>query len=130
MNKQFIFKGMESSVAMETYANQLLTKIEDFLKNTLELTLSDTKTKITHLTSNKVSYLGFSISIRPPHSNYTKSFIVKDSLGVIKRGYTNSIIIEAPIDKIINKLIEQGFVVNIPEKFSALVLSIELIHPD
>ncbi len=36
MNKQFTFKGMESSVAMETFANELLTKVEDFLKNEQE----------------------------------------------------------------------------------------------
>jgi hypothetical protein len=71
------------------------------------LTLSDTKTKITHVTTDKVSYLGFSISRH--HRNYTKSLIVKDSLGITKRGNTASIIIEAPIDKIINKLIEHGF---------------------
>jgi len=89
------------------FAESIKHQIETFLKYTLELTLSDTKTKITHVTTDKVSYLGFSISRH--HRNYTKSLIVKDSLGITKRGNTASIIIEAPIDKIINKLIEHGF---------------------
>lgn len=36
MNKQFAFKGMEPSVAMENFANELLTKVEEFLNNEQE----------------------------------------------------------------------------------------------
>lgn len=36
MNKQFIFKGMDSSVAMETYAREQLKKIDEFLANEQE----------------------------------------------------------------------------------------------
>ena len=36
MNKQFTFKGMEHSAALENYANELLGKIEEFLKNEQE----------------------------------------------------------------------------------------------
>lgn len=92
------------------FAESIKHRIEAFLKDILELTLSDTKTKITHMTTDKVSYLGFAISRH--HINYTKSLIVKDSLARIRRGNTASIIIEAPIDKIINKLIEHGFAWN------------------
>jgi hypothetical protein len=78
-----------------------------FLKDTLKLTLSDTKTKITHMTSDKATYLGFLISRH--HINYTKSKIIKDSLGRTRKGNTVSIIIEAPIEKILDKLIDYGF---------------------
>lgn len=92
------------------FAESIKHQIEAYLKNTLNLTVNDTKTKITHMITNKVSYLGFLISRH--HRKYNKSLIVKDSLGRIRRGNTVSILVEAPIEKIINKLIEHGFAWN------------------
>jgi hypothetical protein len=75
-------------------------------------------TKISHLESEKVKYLGFLISRRK--RRYTESQILtvksgkgnKSNKGKIKinrRPAYASVIVEAPIDTIINKLVEQGY---------------------
>jgi len=83
-------------------AKTIKEEIIDFLKNTLKLTLSEEKTKISHLDSEKVKYLGFLISRRK--RRYTEY-----QLSTVKSGKGQRLIIEAPIDTLINKLVEQGY---------------------
>jgi group II intron reverse transcriptase/maturase len=94
------------------FAKTIKEEIKDFLNNTLKLTLREENTKISHLESEKVKYLGFLISRRK--RRYTESQIstVKSGKGKTKikrRPSDTSVIVEAPIDTLINKLVEQGY---------------------
>jgi hypothetical protein len=92
------------------FAKTIKEEIKDFLNNTLKLTLSEEKTKISHLESEKVKYIGFLISRRK--RRYTESQIstVKSGKKKINRRPSDaSVIVEAPIDTLINKLVEQGY---------------------
>ena len=81
-------------------------------------TFTKSHTKISHLESEKVKYLGFLISKRK--RRYTESQILnvksgKDNKGnkgktkINRRPSYTSVIVEAPIDTLINKLVEQGY---------------------
>jgi hypothetical protein len=89
-------------------ATKIKEEVNIFLRDELKLELSQEKTKITHVTQEKVHYLGFQISIRS--RKYTESQLSNvKSTGVIRRPSHASVIIEAPIEKLLVKLIEQGF---------------------
>jgi len=89
-------------------ANQIKKEVYEYLLNYLKLTLSEEKTKITHMTSSKVGYLGFYLSRRS--RKYTESLVSYNNHTRSKRR-ASSIIVEAPIDKIISKFISQGFAI-------------------
>jgi hypothetical protein len=102
------------------FAKTIKEEIKDFLNNTLKLTLSEEKTKISHLESEKVKYLGFLISRRK--RRYTESQISTVRSGrpiglglghgktkLNRRPSNASVIVEAPIDILINKMVEQGY---------------------
>jgi hypothetical protein len=94
------------------FAKTIKEEIKDFLNNTLKLTLSEEKTKISHLESEKVKYLGFMISRRK--RRYTESQLStvisgKGKTKLNRRPSDASVIVEAPIDSLINKLVEQGY---------------------
>uniref|UniRef100_UPI0023F1FF6A reverse transcriptase n=1 Tax=Cyathus jiayuguanensis TaxID=380660 RepID=UPI0023F1FF6A len=91
-------------------ANTIKKEVQSFLIDTLKLSLSEEKTKITSMTKDKASYLGFLLSRRS--RKYTESLIsyVK-STGRTRRASQSSLIIEAPIEKILNKLVDQNFAI-------------------
>ena len=89
-------------------AQQIKTEINQFLNNKLNLTLSEEKTKITHIVENKVNYLGFQISRRSRLYTESQLSLVKTT-GTIRRPSHASIVIEAPIEKLINKIVNHGF---------------------
>lgn len=91
-----------------SFTQKIKEEVKEFLNNTLLLTLSDEKTKITHIETEKVKYLGFIVSRR--RRKYTESQLstVKFTQ-VTKRPSYASVIIEAPIALLIEKLIEQGY---------------------
>ena len=91
---------------------EMVKKIKDkannFLRDILKIELSKEKTKITHVTQEKVNYLGFQMSRRT--RKYTESQVsFVEKLGIMRRPSNASVIIEAPIEKLILKLIDQGF---------------------
>jgi len=89
-------------------AERIKDEVNAFLRDELKIELSQEKTKITHVTQDKVNYLGFQISRRSRlYTESQKSTV--ESTGVIRRPTNASVIIEAPMDKLMNKLIEQGF---------------------
>ena len=113
-------------------AIKIKEEIKNFLLNYLSLTLKEEKIKISHMSNNsfifhkseiiatkyihifscseKINYLGFVIWIR--YRKYTESqlsVVRSTSLKQIRRPNFTSIIIEAPIDKLINKLVSQGY---------------------
>jgi len=90
------------------FAQQIKSEISQFLNNKLNLTLSEEKTKITHVVENKVNYLGFQISRRSRLYTESQLSFVKTT-GTIRRPSHASIVIEAPIEKLINKLVDHGF---------------------
>lgn len=92
----------------EDLAKQIKDEISYFLNHKLNLILSEEKTKITHIVNNKVQYLGFQISRRSRIYTESQLSLVK-STGVVRRPSYASIIIEAPIEKLINKLVSHGF---------------------
>lgn len=91
-------------------AETIKKEVQTFLIDNLKLTLSEEKTKITSMTKDKASYLGFLITRRS--RKYTESLMsyVKTT-GRTRRASQTSIIVEAPIDKILNKLLDQKFAI-------------------
>jgi hypothetical protein len=89
-------------------AERIKEEVNAFLRDELKIELSQEKTKITHVTQDKVNYLGFQIFRRS--RIYTESQVsTVEPTGVVRRPSNASVIIEAPIDKLIAKLIEQGY---------------------
>lgn len=89
-------------------AQKIKQEISDYLQNTLHLELSEVKTRITHMETEKVKYLGFLISRRTRrYTESQKSFL--QTTGNVRRPTHSSIIIEAPIKSLIEKLIKQGY---------------------
>jgi len=77
--------------------------------------LNEEKTKIRHVETEKVKYLGFYISRKS--RKYSKSLRNKvESTGLVRRGNNASVIIEAPIDQMIDKLIEQKYASRVNNK--------------
>jgi group II intron reverse transcriptase/maturase len=97
--------GISGSAEMAT---QVKDEVSQFLHSKLNLTLSEDKTKITHIVENKVNYLGFQISRRSRLYTESQLSLVK-STGVIRRPSYASMVIEAPIEKLISKLVNHGF---------------------
>lgn len=92
----------------KSMAEDIKFEIKNFLSEKLLLKLSDDKTKITHVESDKALYLGFSVFRKSRmYTESLKSFV--KSTGNIRRASNSSIIIEAPIKKIIDKLIDQKY---------------------
>jgi hypothetical protein len=82
--------------------------VKEFLKTKLKLTLSEDKTKITHIVEDKTLYLGFNISGR--HRKYTASQIRDvDTPQGRRRSGNSQIILEAPIEKLMESLEKKGF---------------------
>jgi len=91
-------------------AKQVKDEVSQFLQSKLNLVLSEDKTKITHIVEDKVNYLGFQISRRS--RLYTESQLsLVQSTGVIRRPSYTSMVIEAPIEKLISKLVNHGFAI-------------------
>ena len=80
-------------------AEQVKADIRDFLANTLKLTLSEEKTKITH-SSKLVDYLGYQFTVR--RSRDAK----RDSSGVLRRMWYGKVALYVPHDKWVQKLKE------------------------
>jgi group II intron reverse transcriptase/maturase len=90
------------------FAKKIKEEVNNFLKDVLKVELSQDKTKITHITQDKVNYLGFLISRRSRvYSESQISYV--ESTGSTRRPSNVSIVIEAPIEKLMLKLIEQGY---------------------
>lgn len=89
-------------------AKAIKEEIHQFLRDKLKLTLNIEKTKITHMIEDKAKYLGFYIFRKS--RLYTESLRSKmKSTGTTRRATNASVIIEAPIDLIIKKLIDQKY---------------------
>ncbi|MDE7246454.1 MAG: group II intron reverse transcriptase/maturase [Lachnospiraceae bacterium] len=80
-------------------AEQIKADIRDFLANTLKLTLSEEKTKITH-SSELIDYLGYQFSVR--RSKDTK----RDKNGVLRRLWYGKVALYVPHGKWVQKLKE------------------------
>ena len=80
-------------------AEQVKADIRDFLANTLKLTLSEEKTKITH-SSEMIDYLGYQFTVR--RSKDTK----RDKNGVLRRMWYGKVALYVPHDKWVQKLKE------------------------
>lgn len=80
-------------------AEQVKADIRDFLANTLKLTLSEEKTKITH-SSELIDYLGYQFTVR--RSRNAK----RDENGVLRRMWYGKVALYVPHDKWVQKLKE------------------------
>lgn len=88
--------------ANRNYCNKLKDLIKDFLLNSLKLTLSPEKTKITNLKQKKACFLGFSFN------TYRTTKITKKFNRLVRTaGYEIRIGID--MDRMINRLITKGF---------------------
>lgn len=80
-------------------AERVKADIREFLANTLKLTLSEEKTKITH-SSELIDYLGYQFTVR--RSKDAK----RDSSGVLRRMWYGKVALYVPHDKWVQKLKE------------------------
>jgi group II intron reverse transcriptase/maturase len=98
-------------VGSKDLAERIKEEIKNFLLEELEICLNEGKTNIVNLSKRRIKYLGF--EIRKHNRKYTESLksIIK-STGKIRRASNASILIYAPIKKLISKLIEHGFAKN------------------
>ena len=80
-------------------AEQIKADIRDFLANTLKLTLSEEKTKITH-SSELIDYLGYQFTVR--RSRDAK----RDENGVLRRMWYGKVALYVPHNKWVQKLKE------------------------
>ena len=93
------------------FAEQIKEEVRTYLRYELELTLSEEKTKITHLIKDRASYLGFEIGRRS--RKYTSQLVSKvGTTGRTRRATNTRIQVYAPVAKLVNKLIEKGFAKN------------------
>lgn len=82
-------------------AEQIKSDIKVFLRNTLHLTLSEEKTKVTH-SSKPIRYLGYDFSIARDNS------FKRNSLGLLKRAWSHRVKLTMPYEKWFGKLVEYG----------------------
>ncbi len=80
-------------------AEQIKEDIRIFLAEKLKLTLSETKTKITH-TSKFARFLGYDITVSRSQS------VKRDKNGVLKREFNGRIMLYVPKEKWVGKLLE------------------------
>lgn len=80
-------------------AEQTKADIRDFLANTLKLTLSEEKTKITH-SSELIDYLGYQFAVRRDRS------VKRNSEGALCRMWYGKVALYVPHDKWVQKLKE------------------------
>lgn len=80
-------------------AERIKEDIRIFLSEKLKLTLSETKTKITH-TSNFARFLGYDITISRSQS------VKRDKNGVLKREFNGRVMMYVPKEKWVGKLLE------------------------
>ncbi len=86
---------------------QLVADVGKFLTEQVKLTLSLTKTKITHATTKKARFLGTDISITP-HSKKPIRNVFKD--GIWKPSTVSPRpVLNAPIRDVVARLVEKGF---------------------
>lgn len=87
-------------------AQKIKEEVETFLREKLSLELSKDKTAITHLPTSQAYFLG--TIIRRHNRNYLQGLTKKRGLRRV-RGSNSRIILECPINKIVAKLIDQGY---------------------
>lgn len=88
-------------------------EIADFLKEELNLQLSESKTLITH-SSEKIRFLGYDISIR--RCQNVRSYVNKSGKKVKKRTLSGSVNLEVPLDdKIMKFLFQKGAIRQMPD---------------
>jgi group II intron reverse transcriptase/maturase len=80
-------------------AERIKMAIKDFLLGTLKLTLSEEKTKITH-SGDLVRYLGYDFTVSRNQSTR------RDKKGILKRPWSNKVMLYVPHDKWLGKLKE------------------------
>jgi group II intron reverse transcriptase/maturase len=91
-------------------ALRIKTRVAEFLLTKLGLTLSDSKTKITHLRSEKAKFLGVEIHIRKITRDQIKPLSSHFHRGKrITSRVPPRLILTAPIKELIEKFIEKGF---------------------
>lgn len=87
-------------------AEDVKLDVETFLREELKLELSREKTAITHLSTETAFFLG--TVIRRPNPKYSSSLIRKVGKRSIK-GSNTRLLLEAPINRIVEKLKNQGY---------------------
>ncbi len=80
-------------------AERAKANIRDFLSNTLKLTLSEEKTKVTH-SSELINYLGYQFTVRRSRD------VKRDKNGTLRRLWYGSTALYVPHDKWVQKLQE------------------------
>lgn len=90
------------------FAEEIKTKINEFLKNSLLIELNQEKTKITNINNKLITFLGYNIGAADRY--YYESLRSKvESTNVIRRPGLGAIFLYIPRMKILNKLRTLGF---------------------
>jgi hypothetical protein len=89
------------------FAEEIKSKATHFLSSQLKIQVNEDKTSITNMTRGKAHFLGVDIFRR--NDKYLQSLVSTEKLGLQSRKSNNRIVMYAPIDKLINKLISQNY---------------------
>jgi len=92
-------------------ADTIKSEIQDFLRDTLKLELSQEKTKITHAKTEEALFLGTRLKIGSPRSSGSKIVTCRPDR---KRPYSKRAtgwnpMLKAPVKKLVGRLCEKGF---------------------
>jgi group II intron reverse transcriptase/maturase len=91
------------------FTNQIKSEIEEWLSNTLKLTLSPEKTKITHIKKEFVPFLGYEIKLQT-NQNRVKIITLSINKKPVKRRTTSQKFFTRPnAKKLYNNVINLGF---------------------
>jgi hypothetical protein len=102
-------------------AKEIKSRIQEFLKTELNLHLNEEKTKITHMGTQKAMFLGVQIGcLKPKESMHIK---VNTTGNVKKRASHVRIRLEAPYQRILEKLKEKGFITIKEGKYNPQAIS-------
>jgi len=91
------------------FAELLKEEITTFLRENLKLTLSQEKTKITHLNAERAKFLGVEFHIPSPKESKVVTRNMADGRKIVSRVNHARIYFQAPIEEIYKELFKAGF---------------------
>jgi group II intron reverse transcriptase/maturase len=101
---------MVGVIGPKQLAGEIKTRVGQFLKDRLKLTLSEEKTKITNARTEEAEFLGYRIRLGKSERLQKQTKSTNASGRVFKRRSTGmQVVLKAPTDKLVKRLSQKGF---------------------
>jgi len=97
-------------VGEKSFAQDIRDRIKIFLETTLKLELSLEKTKLTHMNDDRAKFLGAEIHVPSPRESKQVVRTTASGKKIPTRVNHVRVYLEAPIQKIMDKLRTHGFI--------------------